>query len=337
MNHCFFAMLLVCLLPTLGRSESPAGELAQKSDDWFKTAAGEAVLENILSWQTDQGDWAKNLDTTNKRFKPGDEKPSGTFDNGATSGELRLLARAYRVTGESRYREAFLLGFHHILAAQYANGGWPQYFPLSKNYHRHVTFNDGTMIRLMEFLHDVSLEDDFSFLSQDQRAAAAIAVDRGVQCILKCQVIVDGKPTAWCAQHDAVTLAPTGARSYEHPSISGAESGGVMRFLMSIDQPSQEVIRAVNAGAMWYEATKIAGYRYNRSKTGPALSVDDRADELWARFYEIGTNRPIFSDRDGVVKYSLDEIGSERRGGYTWYGNWGTGVLKIYAKWPHRR
>ena len=37
---------------------------------------------------------------------------------------------------------------------------------------------------------------------------------------------------------------------------------------------------------------------------------------MWARFYEIGTNRPIFSDRDGFAKHDLSEIGYERRNGY---------------------
>ncbi|MFG0295883.1 MAG: pectate lyase, partial [Maioricimonas sp. JB045] len=66
------------------------------------------------------------------------------------------------------------------------------------------------------------------------------------------------------------------------------------------------------------------------------LTPDPDAPPLWARFYEIETNRPIFSDRDGIVKYDIQEIGSERRGGYTWYGTWGTRALKEYARLPHR-
>jgi PelA/Pel-15E family pectate lyase len=46
---------------------------------------------------------------------------------------------------------------------------------------------------------------------------------------------------------------------------------------------------------------------------------DATAPPLWARFYEIGTNRPIFSGRDSVVKYQLSEIEYERRTGYRWY------------------
>lgn len=331
-----FAGLAWVVLATTApvRAESAAEGLLKKSDEWFRGDEGRRALSNILSWQTEHGDWPKNTDTVKRELSGDRKKPSGTFDNGATCGELRVLARAFRVTGDERCQLAFLRGFDHILRAQYAHGGWPQYFPLSKSYHRHVTFNDGTMIRLMEFLRDASGgEGDFAFLDKDRRAAAGAAVERGIQCVLKCQVVVDGAPTVWCAQHDAESLVPVLARSYEHPSLSGSESAGILLFLMGIERPSPEVARAIHAGAKWFDQTKISGFRYRRSKTGPPLASDREAPPLWARFYEIGTNRPIFSDRDGVVKYDLTEVGEERRSGYAWYGNWGEKVAQAYAKW----
>jgi len=331
-----FTILLALILAVPGQADTAAESLLKKTDDWFESDAGRQALENILSWQTQYGDWPKNQDTVSRKWT-GEDRPAGTFDNGATSGELRVLARAFRITGNETYKRAFLLGFDHILAAQYANGGWPQFFPLSRGYHRHITFNDGTMIRLMEFLRDTSVREDFSFLDPDRRAAATTAVERGIDCIVKCQVRVAGTLTVWCAQHDAQTLAPTLARSYEHPSLSGAESAGVLNFLMNLEQPAPDVIQAVQAGVAWFESTKIEGYRYRRSKTEPALYGAADAAPLWARFYEINTNRPIFSDRDGVIKYDIEQIGSERRGGYAWYGTWGSNVLKSYEKWPHRR
>ena len=173
---------------------SPAENLLREPNDWFRTDAGQETLENVLSWQTNHGDWPKNIDTTSTRFSGDGKKPAGTFDNSATSGELRLLARAYRVTDDQRYKQAFIRGFDHILSAQYANGGWPQYFPLSDGYHRHITLNDGTMIRLMEFLRDAATGKDFEFLDQDRRSAALEAVDRGIECILGCQV-----ESEWCS------------------------------------------------------------------------------------------------------------------------------------------
>jgi pectate lyase len=335
-KHLFVSLAAVFCLSTTVYPGTSAENLLKKSDDWFRTDAGRRTLDCILSWQTKHGDWPKNMDTTKEPFSGKRKQPAGTFDNGATTGELRALARAVRVTGDNRYEQAFLKGFDHILRAQYANGGWPQYYPLSKSYHRHITFNDGSMIRLMQFLRDATAQEDFEFLDDDRRGAAKEAVKKGIDCIIKCQVVVDGTPTVWCAQHDEVTLAPAQGRSYEHPSLSGAESVGILLFLMRLDEPTPDVIRAVKAGAAWVESAKIEGYRYRKGGTGPTLTQDPKARPLWARFYEIKTNRPIFSDRDGVVKYDIQQIGSERRGGYAWYGNWGDRVAREFAQWPHR-
>lgn len=317
-------------------ADTPAEKLVEKSDDWFLASEGRQTMENILKWQTEHGNWPKNVDTSGPKGSGEDDGDAGTFDNGATTGELRALARAYHITKDERYKEAFNRGFDHILKAQYPNGGWPQFFPLSTRYHRHITFNDGTMVGLMEFLQDAVSNDDFAFLDEDRRMAAVRAVNRGVDCIVQCQIIIAGVPSVWCAQHDAETLAPAQARTYEHPSLSGAESAGILIFLMRLEEPTPEVIRAVHAGVAWFESAKIEGYRYNRSHDEPALTKDPAASPLWARFYEIESGRPIFSDRDGVVKYDLAEIGSERRGGYTWYGKWGESVARTYLEWPHR-
>jgi PelA/Pel-15E family pectate lyase len=63
---------------------------------------------------------------------------------------------------------------------------------------------------------------------------------------------------------------------------------------------------------------------------------DPNAPPLWARFYEIENNRPFFSGRDGVKKYTMAEIEQERRRGYAWYGNWGGLVARDNAKWKEK-
>ncbi|HEY6047256.1 MAG TPA: pectate lyase, partial [Pyrinomonadaceae bacterium] len=149
----------------------------------------------------------------------------------------------------------------------------------------------------------------------------AQAVAKGVECILKTQVQVHGSRTVWCAQHDEVTLAPAPARAYEHVSLSGKESVGIVEFLMSIDRPETRVVEAVESAIAWFKKSQLNGIRLVQVRGGPDWEVvaDDKAPPLWARFYEIETNRPIFSGRDGVIKYSVSEIESERRDGYGWY------------------
>lgn len=329
-------MFVILAVGTWAGADTPAEKLIRKPDRWFQSSEAEKAMKCIISWQSDVGAWPKNRDTTREEFSGDRSKLRGTFDNGATIDELRALARAFRITGEIEYKRAFLKGYDHILEAQYSNGGWPQYFPLSKQYHRHITFNDGTMVRILELLKDTAVNADFKFLDQTRRDATNKAITRGIKCILKCQIIVDGKPTVWCAQHDEITLAPASARSYELASLSGAESAGILKFLMSIDHPDPEAILAVKHGIAWFESNKIEGFLYRKGSDEPCLIRDSTASPIWARFYEIKTLRPMFCDRDGIPKFDIQEIGSERRDGYSWYGNWGIEIVECYAKWPHR-
>lgn len=109
----------------------------KQPDAWFRSDGGRQALENVLSHQSIHGDWPKNQNTAATRFTGDAKSVKGTFDNGATTGELRLLARALAVTNDARFHAAFLKGFDHILAAQYTNGGWPQYSPPpARSYHR---------------------------------------------------------------------------------------------------------------------------------------------------------------------------------------------------------
>ena len=149
----------------------------------------------------------------------------------------------------------------------------------------------------------------YAFVDKDLRSRAGAAVEKGIRCILDCQIVVDGKKTAWCAQHDEKTLVPRKARSYELASLSGGESVGIVRFLMDIDRPGLEVIEAVQGAVAWFDAVKLEGIRQitreDRSQPRGVDKVvirDPSAPPMWARFHEIGTNQPIFCSRDGVPK-----------------------------------
>ena len=307
-----------------------------KPDEWFRGEEGKQIIENILTWQDKHGAWPKNVDTTETSFTGSREKMAGTFDNGATTNEIRMLARAFRATGETRYRQAFIKGLDLILTAQYPTGGWPQFYPPSKQYHRHITFNDGTMVLLMELLDEIAEAPEYEFVDAERREKARKAFDRGIACILKCQIKVNGKLTVWCAQHDELDYSPRPGRSYELVSLSGGESGGILRLLMRLDDPSAEVIDSITAGVAWYESSQVKGIRVRLEDDLLKAVEDPAAPPLWARFYDIQTNRPLFSDRDGVAKYDYNQLGQERGTGYKWLGDWGDEVFQAYAEWTDR-
>lgn len=315
-----------------GKANLAVGTIAwndaqNKPAEWYGSAEALRIADNLLLYQRSSGGWPKNIDMA----KPLDEKDvaglaraaketDSTIDNGATYTQLSFLARVYTAHPQERHRESFLKGFDYLLKAQYANGGWPQFYPLREGYYKHITFNDNAMINVMKFLRDVAeAKPAYAFVDEARRARAAQAVEKGIDCILKTQIVVNGHRTVWCAQHDEVTLAPVRARTFELVSLSGGESVEIVRFLMSIKDPSPAVVEAIEPAVTWFEQSQLK-------------------DGTWARFYQIGSNRPIFAGRDGVLKYDISEIEEERRTGYAWFVDAPAKLLsKDYPEWRKQR
>ncbi len=322
--------------------------LMQKAG-WYSGREAVRIGDNVLLYQRDSGGWPKNTDMAaplsdqqKTNLINAKSQTDSTIDNGATVTPLRYLAKVYNATKQDRFRTAFLKGLDYLFKAQYENGGWPQFYPDTSGYYAHITFNDDAMINVMTLLCDVrDKKDEFAFVDKQRRAKAAQAVARGIECILKCQIVIDGKRLVWCAQHDEKTFEPRPARSYEKVSLSGGESVGIVRFLMSIEEPTPAIIAAVEGAVEWFEQAKTTGIRRtHRRATGAengydkVIVADAEAPPIWGRFYQIGTNRPIFCSRDGIIRYSLAEISYERRNGYFWYVSAPAELLaKSYPAW----
>jgi hypothetical protein len=115
---------------------------------------------------------------------------------------------------------------------------------------------------------------------------------------------------------------------------------------MSLEGPGPEVVRAVEGAVAWLKAARLTGPRVEAREDPRSPIGRDRvvvkgpaAPPLWARFSETGSNRPLFADRDGVARYSLAEIGPERRNGYTWSapgrgGSWSGSTRPGSGRWP---
>lgn len=324
----------------------------QKKASWFATNEAKQVAENVLLYQRDIGGWPKNVPmhlTLSKAEKKELEalKSTGleaTTDNGATTQEMLFLSKMYAQTADERYKESFLQGLDYILEAQYENGGWPQFYPLKKGYYSHITYNDDSMVHIMNLLLELRNNSDYYSIkpSKEQLERVNEAFKKGIDCILNTQYKQNGILTGWCAQHDAVTLEPAKARAYELPSLSGAESVGIVKLLMSVENPSIEVINAVNSAVTWFENSKVLGLRQERTYDAngrvvdKVMIADKDAPPLWGRFMELDDNTPFFCDRDGVKKYKLSEIGTERRNGYRWYTDAPSMVLEAYPNWKKK-
>lgn len=311
------------------------------------------IGENILLYQKKNGGWPKNYDMLailKESQKDSLEKVKNilntTFDNSTTYSHVACLAEIYHITKLEKFRAGALRGIKFILKAQYPNGGWPQYFPLVKNYSKEITFNDDMFTGIMNLLKAMKeKKTPYSFVSENLRKKISVAWDKGISCILKTQINDNGYPTAWCQQYDATNLQPAWARSYEPPSICNNESAGVILFLMSIDKPITPIIKAVDHAVNWFNESRIYEtrmvtvaakdtiFQFRHSTTDKVIIKDPSAPPIWTRFYELKTHRPLFCNRDGKVVYSLAEVARERRDGYGWYTYEPQKVLDKYPAW----
>lgn len=315
--------------------------------EWYGTKQALAIADQLIARQMDNGGWQKNIPYHRllSEKKLAEVRRSGvgsTIDNGATTLEMLYLAKVYGFSKDQKYKDSFLKAFQYLLDAQYDNGGWPQFFPPRKNvgYSSHITYNDDAYVNVMWMLRNI-YENKKPYnalnLSESVKDEARKAFNKGIDCILKTQIKVDGHPTVWCAQHDEKTFEPAAARAYELPSFSGAESVGIVRLLMSLPNPSKEVICAVKGAVDWFEKHEVKNMKVDRFEVGEkkfdAHTVPAEGAVMWARFYDLDTEKPFFCDRDGVKKDKLEEIGRERRGGYSWYTTSPQGILDEYPEW----
>ena len=323
--------------------------VSSQPEEWYGSAEAARVAENVLLYQRNVGGWPKNkpihrilTETQKEELKKLQSVGIGaTIDNGATVTELDFLSKISAKTKDNLYKAAFLKGIDYLLEAQYDHGGWPQFYPLEKgDYSTQITFNDNAMVNVMNVMMAITEKSDRFSVEFDAATIlkARNAFRKGIEIILKTQYRQKEVLTAWCAQHDEITLLPAKARSYELPSLSGGESPGIVLLLMSIDNPSPEIINAVQSAVAWFGKVKIDGIRLENFTNKEGLKdrrivADKNAPPLWARFYQLEDNRPFFCDRDGIKKYTLAEIGPERRNGYSWYTTGPQKVLDGYKKW----
>ena len=358
---------LAAELKSAGLSEPlipPSGGAARSTpldrpDDWYATPEARRIADIVVSFQTPAGGWSKNLNLTDHARRPGEHYAGnnlsrfltpgdfdtprdpkwnyvGTLDNDATNTQLEFLARvaAAKPEDSAAYRRAFLRGIEYLLAAQFPNGGWPQVYPLEGGYHDAITFNDGAVCETLRLLHRAAGgRSPFDFVPAEVRKRAAAAVNRGVECILAAQIVENGRRTVWGQQHDALTLAPVAGRNYEPAALCSAESGALLEFLMELPKPNAAIARAVGDGVAWLGKVAIHDRAYARGPAGGILVDRPGAPAIWARYYQIGADRPIFGDRDKSIHDSVEELSQERRRGYSWYTTAPHAAIDRYKTW----
>lgn len=328
---------------------------------WYASEEARHIADVVVSFQTPAGGWGKNIDMSKKKRRPGEsfsgnnlsrylspgdfDAPSdpawnyvGTIDNDATTTQINFLAKVVSA-GNRRttvsYRTAFIRGMSYLFAAQFPNGGWPQVWPLEGGYHDAITYNDDAMTAVLRLMRQVSEgRGDFSFVPAYLRQRAQSSFARGIACVMRTQIVVNGTPTVWPQQDDALTLQPVSARNFEPPAQCAQESASLLLMLMDdLPHPDDAQKLAIRAAVEWLRRSAIHERAWKRTPGGRNLVPDPHAAPIWARYYQIGGNFPIFADRDKSIHDSVDELSAERRNGYSWFGSEPLRALERYETW----
>jgi PelA/Pel-15E family pectate lyase len=331
MNLSFLAILFVlfCADPV----EDPKAErmlLYQRANGGWPQPKGDPINYDIPL-----------TDSTISILKKEKYKEDTTIDDDATTREIRYLAEKGKQYGNKKYLKAAEKGIYYLLAAQNTAGGWGQFFPDTSSYRKHITFNDNAMVNVLQVLKSCA-DGNYQGIDTKLLKPCQKAVNRGVKCILACQYLQKGKLTVWCAQHDRKTLLPANARSFELASLSGAESVGIVQFLMRIENPDERVKQSIHAAMDWFNRVKIQDMDIQtvRDQNGKAVDrilVSAPGKVLWARFYDLKSNTPLFVGRNGIAKTKLEDIELERRLGYSFYGSYAQKLIeKDYPLWKEK-
>jgi hypothetical protein len=305
----------------------------------FDAAAG--AVGALLLGQLQSGGWDYTIS-----FAPDDRARSAyrangkasskrqnvtTLDDDTTQGALRFLMRFLHLAEERgndtrSVRSAILTGLASMLAAQYPNGAWPQVYsgkaaaqpgkrglPATipddwpriwpdRDYASFYTLNDNTQADCIRTM----LAAWKQFGDPRYRDAAL----RGGEFLLQAQL--PAPQAAWAQQYD-FAMHPAWARPYEPPALASAESAAAARALVDLyaETGDERFLAAVPPFLAWLERSEIAPGR-------------------WARLYELGTNRPLYGDRDGRLHYALNEISAERQSDYAWEGTFGIPSFRNY-------
>ncbi len=297
--------------PTVGGAFLFAYETS--GDRYYLDAARETAHATVRG-QLKSGGWDYQIEFDPKaRLKfayrvdggAGNAKNATTLDDNTTQAALRYLMHVDRALDfkDQSIHESVEFALSSLLQAQYPNGAWPQRFseppdvakfPVVKasfpeswpreypkeDYRSYYTFNDN------------SIADMIATMFEAERIYGASkygdAAKKAGDFILLAQM-PEPQP-AWAQQYNA-KMQPAWARQFEPASVTGGESQGILRILMSIYRET---------GDKKYLAPIPSAVKYLRSSQLP--------DGQLARFYELKTNRPLYFTKEYVLTYDDGEL-----------------------------
>ena len=215
---------------------------------------------------------------------------NSTFDDDITSDAARFLLRMYLEKLDPKFKPPLDKAIDFILKSQYAEGGWPQRYPLMHDFNKqghpdytsYYTFNDDVTWENVHFLIQC-----YETLGE-QRFLDPIR--RGMDFYLFSQ---DGCG-AW-GQQLTPDMKTAGARTYEPAAFLPATSCENALLLLKFYELTGDnrYLARVPAAIKWLESVEL-----------PAGKTD--GDRNYPMFVDPATGKPIYAHRKGSnVKYGF--------------------------------
>ncbi|NND34726.1 MAG: hypothetical protein HKN76_19220 [Saprospiraceae bacterium] len=265
--------------PAVGESFLRAFKVTGKQE--YLNAAKDAAYA-LIKGQNELGGWEHKI-----YFN----RPLGTmvsFDDNQTQGAISFLMALDQEIDDTKLDSSIAKALEMMVRSQLDHGGWPHRYPEQHNYHDFATFNDqgiNDCIRVM--LEASKYYDDTAFEQSLHKAGRFLILSQ-----------LPPPQPGWAQQYNAY-LQPAWARSFEPPSVCPQVTLHNINTLLDLFEFSNERIylEPIHDALRWLRESQLPNGK-------------------WGRFLEIGTNKPLYYDRDRIRVNSLEELSLERRTGY---------------------
>lgn len=320
-NQSFYAAVPIFNTENVPSYDTAAAGYGYRFDEFLEKALNDSyeltdnIADNLVALQNADGGFGLIPDNTDMAqtdltAKLGTLKDYSTLEKGSTVAQMRYLA-AYiteKKPEDAKYKDAFFKGMEYLLNNQNENGAWNMAPTASKGFNGNTVIGNKVTTEVLTLLSDVAVLNNQNFVfarkEMDTEAVKA-AVDKGNAFLLKAQVVNDGVKAGWATQVKADGTVTMG-RTYERESVSSFTTKDVVEYLMTVHNPSQEIIDAVEGAATWLNEVKIAD---KEQKVVEDISMNNGFDVYlvdgngtWASnyVYELDTKnyRPLYSDVD---------------------------------------
>ena len=267
--------------PTVGQSFLRA---YKATGDKKALVAAMDAARALIRGQNEYGGWDHTIDFANLNNK------TVSFDDDQSQSAVSFLMALDQEVDDQDLSAATERAIGMMIATQLDNGGWPHKYPGRGNYHDFATFNDGGIndcIRVMIEAHQYY--DDQAIEKSLHKAARFLMISQ-----------LPPPQPGWAQQYNEF-LQPSWARTFEPPALCPMVTVENLDTLLDLYLAlgDKTLLEPIPDSLRWLREVRLANGK-------------------WARFVEIGTNKPLYYDRGRIRVDSLEELHPERRTGYNY-------------------